>query len=266
MYIPQLSPYAFFIGPYGVHWYSLFMAFSMAVGIVYMVRVGTSEGAPLDTLYDLAFWAIIGGIVGARLVFVVTSHPGWFAHDPAQILRVWDGGLAWHGAVGGGMIVAWFYLRRHPEVNWWRVLDWMVFGLCVGIILVRVGNVFNHEILGRMTEFWFGRWPTQPMGSLVGVILLVRYLRLRKKNLPAGVQFWSAVFYYQLMRGCIVENFKADPLYWIHFHYAPWGIGLTTMTQLFTPPILAFAAYMWWRAAHLGRVTHEARALDRGSA
>ena len=266
MYLPQLSPYAFFIGPYGVHWYSLFMALSMVIGVWYLVRAGSAAGVNPDTLYDLAFWVIISGIVGARLVFVATSDPSWFWTDPIQVLRVWTGGLAIHGAVGGGLLAAWIYLRRHPEISYGKVLDWMVPGVAAGIFLVRIGNIFNHEILGRTTELGFGRWPTQPMEMVIGLVLILRYFRLERRNPPPGVQFWSAIFYYQVMRGFGSETFKADPLYIIHYVNPVLGIGFTTLTQLFTPAILAVAGYFWWRAAHLGRVRHETRSVENGPA
>lgn len=249
MYLPQLSPYAFKIGPIGVHWYGIFMVTAMFLGGWYVVRQGQRYGYDPDRLSSIALWAVVGGVVGARLIFVAANDPQWFWRDPVQVLRIWDGGLSFHGAIGGGALVL-LYLLRDDKRLLGRLLDWSVPGIAIGIALVRIGNIFNHEVLGRMTELGFGRWPEQLIGSAIGVALLIRYFVVARRNPPPylGFQFWSMVFWYQVLRGFIGETTRDNPLYLVHYVNPVWGIGFTTLTQLFTPPILAFAAYMLWRS------------------
>lgn len=246
MYLPSLSPYAFVVGPLAIHWYSVFMALSILGGGWYFVREAGRRGLGReDGVVDLALWTVVGGIVGARLMFVLANDPAWVVSDPLQILRVYQGGLSWHGALAGGLGAAGLYARRHGiRLN--PLLDLVVPATAFGYALVRVGNIFNHEVLGRMTAFWFGRWPAQLIGAAIGVALLVRYFaRDRRPGLVAGDQWWSFLFYHTLLRAGIEETVRDNPLYLVHLQSPIYGIGFTTLTQLATPLILAIVVPMW---------------------
>jgi phosphatidylglycerol:prolipoprotein diacylglycerol transferase len=248
MYLPQLSPYALVLGPVRIHWYSVFMTVSILVGGWYFVRTARRRGLwQEDRLYDLALWMVVGGIVGARVVFVLANEPQWVVDDPLQILRVYQGGLSWHGALAGGLTAAAWYVRRHP-VRLNPLLDLAVPGAALGYALVRLGNIFNHEVLGRTTELGFGRWPAQLVGSAIGLFLLLRYFWRDRRDLPAGDQFWSFLFYHTLLRGVVEETVRDNPLYLVHYVNPVYGVGLTTLTQLATPFILAVVVPMWRRA------------------
>lgn len=253
MLLPGLSPYAFSIGPIHVHWYSIFMVIAIGFGLAYLLREGERRGYSGEYLSDIAFWGIVGGVIGARLIFVVFNDPAWFVVDPLQILRIWDGGLSWHGAVGGGAIGAWLALRRHPGIPLEEFLDLAVPGIALGIILVRVGNIFNHEVLGRHTVFFpGGRWPAQPIGSLIGLFLLIRYFRQKASDPPIGVPFWSFIFWYSLLRGTIEESVRQNPFLLVHVYIPRLGLGFLTVLQVFTPFLLAASALLWRHAAQRG--------------
>ncbi|CAB1129784.1 Phosphatidylglycerol--prolipoprotein diacylglyceryl transferase [Candidatus Hydrogenisulfobacillus filiaventi] len=248
MDLPWLSPYAFRIGPVGVHWYGIFMVLAILGGLGYLFdRIQDLNEDP-DRLASITFWTIIWGMVGARVVFVLANDPQWIWQDPVQILRVWQGGLAYDGAVGFGTLAFWLQLRDKPFV-FSRIMDWTVPGIAMGIFMVRIGNIFNHEVLGRMTELGFGRWPEQLIGSSIGLILLLRFFYLERRSAPpAGYQFWSAMFWYAVLRGVFGETTRDNPLFLVHYINPVWGIGFVTLMQWFTPPILAFTGYMAWRS------------------
>ena len=103
----ELSPIAFTIGPIPVHWYGVFMALSFLVGSYYLYNMGLKAGLDEDFILDLAMIVIVSGIVGARLMFVLTNYPGWFISDPLRVIKVWEGGLAWHGGLLGGLLSGW---------------------------------------------------------------------------------------------------------------------------------------------------------------
>ena len=255
MLIFKLNPYAFHIGPIGVHWYGIFMVMAILGGAWYLVERGREMGQDPDQLANITFWTVIAGVVGARLVFVLANDPNWIWTDPLQALKIWDGGLAYDGAVGAGVLALWYQLRKTPLV-FNRLIDWMVPGIGLGIFMVRIGNIFNHEVLGRMTELGFGRWPEQLWGSAIGVILIVRYFWIeRYKAPPPGYQFWSAMFYYAILRGVIGETTRDNPLYLVHYINPHWGIGFLTLMQIFTPPILVLTGWMmrrtWRRSAEI---------------
>lgn len=247
MYIPWLSPYAFKIGTFGIHWYGIFMVLAILGGGWYLMERGQQLGEDPDRLSSITLWTILWGVIGARVVFVLANYPQWIWTDPVQALKIWDGGLAIDGAVGFGILALWWQLRNKPVLlN--RLIDWTVPGIGLGIFMVRIGNIFNHEVLGRMTTLGFGRWPEQLIGSTWGVFLIIRYFWLeRRRTPPPGYQFWSAMFYYAILRGFIGETTRDNPLHWVHYINPHWGFGFITLMQWFTPPILIFTAYMMRR-------------------
>lgn len=240
----DLNPIAFKLGPILVHWYGVFMAISFLVGSYYLYKMSLKAGLDEDFILDLTMIVIVSGIVGARLMFVLTNHPGWFISDPLRVIKVWEGGLAWHGGLLGGLLSGWSYCKKH-RINPNMLADWTVVGLSFGYIIVRIANIFNQEVLGRMTQFSFGRWPAQLVGSSIGVVLLLRYIFLQKKGVPVGYQFWSFIWYHQLLRAFFEETVRENPLFVIKYINTRWGIGLFTLTQWFTPLVMGIAYYMY---------------------
>lgn len=243
----DLDPYVLRWGPLAVRWYGLFMALSFLAGTWYLVREGKRRGLEEDFLLNLALIVIVAGVAGARLLFVAANNPSWFITDPLQVLRIWQGGLAWHGGLLGGFLAGWFYTaRRGLSIH--RLADLAVPGLALGYAAIRLANIFNQEVLGRFTDFWFGRWPAQPIAMALALVLLVRYAYLARKGPPPGYQFWSFIFYHQLLRGAIEESIREMPLVVWGMESVRFGLGFFTLAQLATPPVMLFAWYFMQRA------------------
>lgn len=228
------------------------MVMAILGGGYYLLERVKQWGEDEDRLSNVVFWTIVWGVVGARVVFVLANDPQWIWTDPLQTLKIWQGGLAIDGALGFGLLAFWIQLRHRPLL-FNHIMDWTVPGIAMGIFMVRIGNIFDHQVLGRMTELGFGRWPEQLWGSFIGVFLILRYFWLEhRRTPPPGYQFWSAMFYYAILRGFIGETTRDNPLYLIHYLNPYWGIGFTTLMQLFTPPILVFTGLMMrrtWRVS-----------------
>lgn len=252
MYIPWLNPYAFKIGPVGVHWYGIFMVMAILGGGYYLLERARQWGEDPDRISNVVLWTVLWGVIGARFVFVLANDPQWIWTDPLQTVKIWQGGLAIDGALLFGLLAFWVQLRRRPLL-FNHIMDWTVPGIALGIFMVRIGNIFDHQVLGHMTQLGFGRWPEQLWGSFIGVFLLARYFWMEhRRTPPPGYQFWSAMFYYAILRGFIGETTRANPLYLIHYVNPHWGLGFTTLMQLFTPPILLVTGVMMrrtWRAS-----------------
>lgn len=251
----DLNPIAFHIGPIAVRWYGLFMGISILIGAYYFYTEAQRQGLDEDFVLNTIILAVLGGVVGARLMFVVANDPQWFWQDPAQILKVWEGGLAWHGALLGGLALGGGYvLYRGQGIN--RLADFSVPGLAIGYALVRVGNIFNQEVLGRpMALGWgFDRWPAQVVGSAIGLILLARYFYLRAKNPPPGYQFWSFIFYHQLLRGLVEETIRENPLVVWGYVNVKWGVGFFTLAQIATPLVMILAYVLMRYSLRRGRL------------
>ena len=243
-----LNPYIVHIGSFGIRWYGFFMAVSMAIGIHYFVRRGLRAGVDEDSLYNMALLAIVGGVIGARLIYVLTNW-GYFAAAPGQIVRIWTGGLAIDGALIGGLAFGMWYAYR-KAMPFWALIDGMVPGVTTGIFLVRIGNIFNGEILGHPAGILGGlRQPAQIYEMIMGLILWFVYWRQLHRDPADGVPFWTFVLYYSYLR-FISEFFRDNPQYLVHYTNHFLGVGLLTLMQLFTPLSVAIAVFgLRWRRA-----------------
>ncbi len=241
-----MNPFLIRIGSFGIRWYGFFMAVSMAVGIHFFVRRGRRLGVDEDTLYNFALLAILGGVIGARLVYVLTNW-SYFWHHPGLIVAVWQGGLAIHGALLGGIAFSLWYGYR-KALPYWALLDGMVPGACVGIFLVRIGNIFNGEILGHPAGILGGlRQPAQPYEMIMALGLWLIYWRQVRLDRADGVPFFTFALVYSILR-FVSEMFRDNPQYLIHYTNHYLGIGFATLEQLFTPLILAFVIWgLRWR-------------------
>ena len=241
MYIEDPNPFIFQIGSFGVRWYGFLLASSMAVGVWYLLREVRRRGWDEDRILTALLYSIIMGVVGARAIYVFTNW-STFAADPSRIIRLDQGGLSWHGALIGGILTGWL-LVRNQGINFGGALDMTVPGWTLGYTLVRIANILNQEVLGRHAEVLGTRHPAQLYGSAIGLILLIRYFVVQRRDTPDGYQFWSFALWFSILRAVIEETFRANPLYAIGYISERWGAGLFTLTHLITPPLLILTWY-----------------------
>ncbi len=141
--------------PIAIRWYGLTMAGGLLASIWVVLR--RSQAATLaasEQLLSAIIWAIVGGFVGARLLFVILKWP-IYAGDLVSILQVSEGGLSLHGALLGGVIATLLYARR-TKLDWWRLADTLVVGVPLGQAIGRFGNFFNQEAFGGPTNLPWG--------------------------------------------------------------------------------------------------------------
>ena len=149
------SPEIFQLGSFAVRWYGLFFALSFFFGYVIMQRFFNKEGVPIKLLDELTTYMIIGTIVGARLGHVFFYEPAWYLAHPIKILKVWEGGLASHGAAIGIIISLLIFSKvRHKPFLW--VIDRIVIVVALAGFLIRMGNLMNSEIYGLPTTLPWG--------------------------------------------------------------------------------------------------------------
>lgn len=256
MVIEDISPIIFSLGPIEVRWYGVMIALSFVIGSYLFLKHGKQKGINEDILLTAIIAIIVGGVVGARLIYVLTNFP-YFVENPEQIIRLDRGGLAFHGALLGGLLGGWLiaYLNR---LRLHDFLDLAVPGIAIGYMLVRTANIFNQEVLGRFAaELPWDRHPAQVYGILIGLILLLlHYYWIQHPRNRPGMLFWSFIFHYSLLRGVIEETFRDNPLYLGGYISEAWGIGFFTLTQIFTPPLLLLAWYMRQRASTMPQMEY----------
>lgn len=139
------SPSSGNLGP--IHMYGLLLAVGVLVATYVGERRWRNRGYPRDAIYDMAFWVVIAGVVGARLYHVMTDYQ-LFEDDPWKAFQIWKGGLSiWGAVIGGAIAVIVITRKRHMETL--AVIDCMAPGIVLAQAIGRWGNWFNQELFGR---------------------------------------------------------------------------------------------------------------------
>jgi prolipoprotein diacylglyceryl transferase len=142
----DVSPVIFSLGSLHIRWYGLFFALSFYLGYVILEKqVFKREGLPVGLLDRLATYVVIGTVVGARLGHVLFYEPASYLRDPISILKIWEGGLASHGAAIGILLALWIFKRKSGKSYLWT-LDRLVIVVALGGFFIRMGNLMNSEI------------------------------------------------------------------------------------------------------------------------
>lgn len=144
------DPILFSLGSFDLRWYALMFIVGFLLGSKIMERIYRREGLDPERVYRLFLWCFVGTIVGARLGHCLFYDPGYYLSHPLEILMTWKGGLASHGGTIGVITCVWLYARRDRLPLLW-VLDRLSIAVAPVAALIRLGNLFNHEIYGHPT-------------------------------------------------------------------------------------------------------------------
>jgi len=144
-----MNPVAFSFWGFDVRFYSLLILIGVLLGYFMIVREAKRFGISSDFMFNLFFWTIIIGIIGARLYYVVFNWE-YFGSHIGEIWQIWQGGLAIHGGILFGLITISIYTKRH-NVRLGRILDIVVIPLILAQAIGRWGNFFNSEAYGAAT-------------------------------------------------------------------------------------------------------------------
>jgi len=142
----EINRIALQIGPLTVYWYGLVVTLGVVLGIFYAVRRGKSAGLDSDRTLDVLMYSVLVGFIGARVYYIAFTWEYYGAH-PAEIIRIWEGGLAFYGGVIAGVLFA-ILLCRIWRLRFLRVADFAMTGVLLGQGIGRWGNFFNVEAFG----------------------------------------------------------------------------------------------------------------------
>ncbi|SDC74560.1 prolipoprotein diacylglyceryl transferase [Williamwhitmania taraxaci] len=151
----DVNPVIFEIGPLAIRYYGLLFAFAFYAAYLIFLRIFKQEKISLEVLDSLTFYMIIGVVVGARLGHILFYEPAYYFSHPLEILKVWHGGLASHGASIGILIALYMFSRKHKRSYLW-VLDRIAIVVPLSGAFIRLGNLMNSEIYGGVTEMPWG--------------------------------------------------------------------------------------------------------------
>jgi prolipoprotein diacylglyceryltransferase len=132
-----------------LRWYGLLFATGFLLGQVIMKKIFREEGKPETDVDTLTYYMVISTVVGARLGHCLFYEPDYYLSNPIEILKIWKGGLASHGATVGILAALYLYSKKHPDQSYLWILDRIVIVIALAGACIRTGNLMNSEILGK---------------------------------------------------------------------------------------------------------------------
>ena len=146
------NPELFTLGMFHIHWYGLFFATAFVIGYSIIRKIFILENTPLERVDSLLWYTMAGTFIGARLGHCIFYEPQIYLADPIRILKIWEGGLASHGAAIGLITAYLLYARKYKEYTFREVFDRMFIPISISGFMIRMGNFFNSEIIGKPSD------------------------------------------------------------------------------------------------------------------
>jgi phosphatidylglycerol---prolipoprotein diacylglyceryl transferase len=164
-----LSPVALEIGAFQLRWYSLAYLAGIVIGWAYLLKLLKQPGAPMARRHadDLVFFAALGIILGGRLGYVLFYNLPYYLANPIEIVKLWDGGMSFHGGVIGTSLGLVYVARKHG-LQWLRIHDYVACCVPFGLFFGRLANFVNAELWGRPADVpWAVQFPEYLAGMTV---------------------------------------------------------------------------------------------------
>jgi len=163
-----LDPVALDLGFFELRWYSLAYLAGIFIGYWYLLKLIKQPGAPMARRHadDLVFYAALGIILGGRLGYVLFYNLSYYLQNPLDVLKLWDGGMSFHGGMVG-TVLGILYLARKENLQWLRVHDYVACCVPFGLFFGRIANFVNHELWGAPVKSavpWAVRFPEVVQG------------------------------------------------------------------------------------------------------
>jgi phosphatidylglycerol---prolipoprotein diacylglyceryl transferase len=259
---PDFDPVLIHIGPLAIRWYALAYVAGILLGWRYAVRLtkkpaiwGGQEPTctPLQ-IDDLVLWITLGIILGGRIGYVLFYDSALITKDPLEILKVWHGGMSFHGGLLG-VTVAIIGFARANKIDMLKLGDLVAPAVPIGLGFGRIANFINGELWGRPTDLPWGvvfpaagyypRHPSQIYEALLEGLVLFLVLRFATHRLGwlqrRGALAGTFLAGYGLIR-IALENVREPDAFMPHF---PLGL---TMGMMLSLPMLLIGLFLIWRA------------------
>ncbi|WP_050182597.1 prolipoprotein diacylglyceryl transferase [Domibacillus robiginosus] len=226
--VEVLDRVAFQIGSITVYWYGIIIMTGILLGLWLATRESVKQGLPKDTFSDLLFIALPTALITARLYYVMFEWE-YYSQNPEQIVAIWEGGIAIHGALLGSVIAAYLFAKKR-KIPFLKLADIAAPSLILGQAIGRWGNFMNQEAHGREVSRTFleqlylpdviinqmyidGQYyhPTFLYESVWSIIIFGVLMYLRRKSLIQGEIFFTYLVLYSIGR-FFIEGMRTDSL------------------------------------------------------
>jgi len=247
VYIHNLDPVLFHLGPLEIRYYGLAYVLGFIIGYViarYLIK-HKHINLTKEELEEYVLYLAVGLLVGARFFYFVFYNTAIIVQDPFQLIKIWQGGMSFHGGLIGMLIAGYFFCHKYKK-SYYELADMTVIAAVPALFLVRVTNFINGELYGRITTMpWavdFGdglaRHPSQLYEAAKNIVIGSVLWTLKDKNLTKGTIFWMFILLYGVLRFFI--EFVRQPDEQLGFVL----FNALTMGQVLTAIMAIIAIYM----------------------
>ena len=267
---PEIDPVAIALGPVKVHWYGLAYLAGLAFAWWLAVRRSRVPGAAVarEQVDDLIFFGALGVVLGGRIGYAIFYGSDRLAEDPSWLLRVWQGGMSFHGGMLGVMLAMYLFARKR-DIGIGPLLDFVAPLVPIGLAFGRLGNFIGQELWGRPSDVpWAMVFPRDPLQlarhpsqlyqfALEGVLLGIVLIWFSSRPRPT----WAVSGLFSLGYGCmrfVVEFFREPDQ-----HIGYQALGWMTRGQLLCLPMIALGIFLLvfaYRGAGTSGVSRPGRA------
>ena len=251
---PNIDPVAISLGPLKVHWYGLMYIIGIGAAWIMARQRAKEPGFPwtANQIEDLIFYCAIGLMIGGRLGYILFYNFSAFISDPLMIIRVWEGGMSFHGGMLGAFAGMWVFARQ-VGARFSDVTDFIGPYVPLGLFTGRLGNFINGELWGKPTDLpWAMIFPTggpEPRhpsqlyeAFLEGIVLFIILQWFRRQNPPRTAVSGMFILMYGVFR-FMVEFVRLPDA-----HIGYLAFGWVTMGMVLTFPMILIGAFILVRA------------------
>ncbi len=255
MYTHNLDPVLFDFGFLVVRWYSLAYIFGILIGWWLGKRIILKRFQNLNFNFDikefdnLITYIIISMLLGGRIGYVIFYNFGYYISNPFDIIKVWEGGMSFHGALVGIIFgTYWFSIKKN--IPTFFLLDIIAFVAPIGIFFGRIANFINGELVGKTTDVFWGvifpnvdnnmRHPSQLYEAFLegAVLFVIMNLILFRKNYKTGTCSYIFLIFYGIFR--IFSEFYRDPDLQVGYLFDLISMGTMLSTFMILAGVIIF--------------------------
>jgi len=249
---PNIDPVIFRLGgPFQITWYSLLYVggFLLARSILKRLSKDPRFKFSAQQMDDFGIWLLVGGVIGARIVYCVVYDFNTFIANPFWLFQTYKGGLSFHGGLIGTVVAAIIFSKKH-KIPFWNLADAMALATPTGLAMGRVGNFINGELYGRETKLPWGmifrgggpivRHPSQLYEFFLEGVVLFAILWFLKNRLKKDGQL-SIVFLIGYTFTRFIVEFFREPDAHLGFFFLGLSMGqILSLIQLVAGLLLAW--------------------------